>query len=148
MMKIDHDIPFFDTSSLLLLTEEDINSLDKIYISSVTLEELEQIKNLHKYNLDLQHSARLIIKLINQNLNKFNIIIHNSAYEIPITNKQFEINNDMKILSDAYYCNNYYEIDKIVFITNDLSLYNIANLFFGSDMIKIFEPKQKEEYCG
>lgn len=148
MMKIDHDIPFFDTSSLLLLTEEDINNLDKIYISSITLEELEQIKNLNKYNLDLQYSARLIIKLINQNLNKFNIIIHNSAYEIPIINKQFEINNDMKILSDAYYCNNYYEIDKIVFITNDLSLYNIANLFFGSDMIKMFESKQKEEYCG
>lgn len=55
----------------------------------------------------------------------------------PIKEKRLPINNDSCILACAISANKH---DDLIFVTNDISLKNIANLFFGDKMI------QSEEY--
>ena len=42
---------------------------------------------------------------------------------------------DMNILAAAVYCDTHLYPDNVMFLTNDLSLQNIANLFLGEDSI-------------
>jgi hypothetical protein len=48
----------------------------------------------------------------------------------------FDINNDLKILATACYYDATKRPDETIFVTNDLALKAIANLFFGEDSIK------------
>ena len=48
---------------------------------------------------------------------------------------EFEETNDMKILACAYFYDTYVHPDETVFVTNDLALQTIANLYFGEDSI-------------
>ena len=47
-----------------------------------------------------------------------------------------DVTDDTRILSDAIWYNNNIRVDEVIFVTNDLSLKHIANLFFGSGMIE------------
>jgi predicted ribonuclease YlaK len=53
----------------------------------------------------------------------------------PAKAKGLEINNDIKILMTAVNYDNNRHPDETIFVTNDLSLKRIANLFFGEDSI-------------
>lgn len=66
----------------------------------------------------------------------------------PIQDKELEINNDTKILATAIDYDNNFKPDETIFVTNDLSLYNLANLFFGEDSIEIYHKPIEEEYTG
>jgi predicted ribonuclease YlaK len=61
--------------------------------------------------------------------------------------KHFEINDDMRILASALWADRYIAPDNITFITNDLALSNIANLYFGEDSINYIKPKE-DNYQG
>ena len=71
----------YDTSSLLLTTEETLfNTEDEIYISSVTLNELESIKtNLNKTE-ELRQQARKIVKLLEKNTEKYHLSLYSDNY--------------------------------------------------------------------
>ena len=67
----------------------------------------------------------------------------------PIISKDLPLSNDMKILATAIDYDIKVHPDETVFISNDISLRCIANLFFGEDSIgKIEEEKNEEEYTG
>jgi hypothetical protein len=54
----------------------------------------------------------------------------------PILQKtDLEVNNDLKILATAFNYDYYKHPDETIFVTNDLVLAEIANLFFGKDSI-------------
>lgn len=140
------EIYFYDTCSLLLAGEDAFNN-EKFIISSITLQELEQIKqSSHKSN-EIKYQARLLLRLLEEYSNNYEVVIHKLSHERAIADKQIEITNDTKILSDAIYYDNEITPDELVFITNDIALQNIANLFLGEDMIASIE-QTIDEYCG
>jgi predicted ribonuclease YlaK len=63
----------------------------------------------------------------------------------PIEEKNLEITNDTKILATAI---DFDTNDETIFVTNDLALKNIANLFFGEDSIMSITDEDSDTYCG
>ena len=87
-------IKFYDTSSLLLKANNLFNEENKIAISSITLSELEKIKNASNKDPDIKYSARQILKELEEHYGEYIIIIFKEKY---LNNfKDFEINNDIK----------------------------------------------------
>lgn len=146
-MTVQPDIRFYDTSSLLLAREKLFNQEEKFLISSVTLQELEHIKTSNK-DSDIKYTARLITKLLAEHPDKYQVIIHDTRDEDELTDNGLEATNDLKILIDAIRCNEENPwIDRIIFVTNDLCLKNIANWYFGNMMIESIE-EDNDDYTG
>lgn len=66
----------------------------------------------------------------------------------PFIEKALTITPDIKILACALDYDIRVHPDETIFITNDLSLQNIANLFFGEDSISYVRVNPKEDYTG
>lgn len=146
-MKNNPDVKFYDTCSLLLAGEKLFESEEKFVISSITLKELERIKTSANKDEDIKHSARLLLHLLEQHPDSYTTIIHKIEYEQEIEDESLDITDDTRILSDAIACNDREYTDRIIFVTNDLSLKKIANLFFGNSMIESI-PEDNDNYCG
>lgn len=116
-------------------------------ISSITFKELENIKTSNYKDSDTKYRARLLLNLLQRYPENYEVIIHDNTHLKPILHKQFDITDDMRILSDAIWCNDNKYADRTVFVTNDLALYNIANLFFGNKMIEMAKEEQ-DNYTG
>lgn len=125
---------FYDTCSLLLLDEEQIE--EKFVISSITLKELEEIKTSNRKTEDIKYKVRKLTNWLSNNRAKYDVIIYTMQMLEPITEKQLPINNDTEILSCAIWYDKNVMPDEVIFVTNDLSLFSIANLFFGEDSVE------------
>lgn len=136
---------FYDTSSLLLLTDEELN--EYFFISSISLKELEQIKTSHNKDFDTKAAARHVLHKLFENQNGYEVIIYIPEMLNLLGENQFDINDDLRILCCALWADRNRAPDDITFITNDLSLSNIANLYFGNDSIDYIVPKE-DDYCG
>jgi predicted ribonuclease YlaK len=136
---------FYDTSSLLLLSDEELSEF--FIISSITLDELENIKTSYSKDYEIKYKARRIIKKLFES-NNYYVVIYYPTMINQIAEKGLEINNDMKILASAIAWERTQAPDNMTFFTNDLSLYNIANLFFGDDSIDYIKPKEEDNYTG
>lgn len=140
---------FYDTSSLLLNANHLFdNPKDKVVISSITLQELEDIKTSSHKGEDIKQSARVLLRLLEKKLGNYEIHIYEPLMATPIQTKGFEISNDMKILASAIDYDKNYHPDETYFITNDLALKQIANLFFGEDCILSIMEEQIDNYGG
>lgn len=138
-------IKFYDTSSLLLkatsLHEE------PFVISSITLQELENIKSSGRKDLETKYNARLVLNYLD-NHDNYTIHIFTNSMLQPIEEMDLEISNDMKILASAIDYDKFVQPDETIFVSNDIALKNIANLFFGSDMIQSVCEEEIDPYCG
>lgn len=134
---------FYDTSSLLLEEEFD----DKIFLSSITLFELESIKSSSHKSDELRASAQRVLWLLDNQLIKHEVVLYNEHMLKNIIKTDIEINNDTKILATALYFARNYAQDGIVFMTNDLSLKAIAGLFFDGHSIQSVNVKP-DDYTG
>ena len=140
---------FYDTSSLLLnINHLFDNKNEKVVISSISLQELESIKSSNKKTEDLKQSARMLLKLLENNSDKYEIYIYKPLMATPLEIKGFEINNDLKILAAAIDYDKKCHPDETYFVTNDLALKQIANLFFGEDSILSIKEEQLDNYSG
>lgn len=142
---------FYDTSSLLIL--RDTLFQDEYYsrfgISSITLKELESIKTSTDKDSEIKYGARRLLSTLNENFDKFDLIIFKPEMLKPLKEKDLYTDiNDMKILASACYYDKYYHPDETVFVTNDMSLYAIANLFFGDDSIETVGYYKEDHYKG
>lgn len=136
---------FYDTSSLLLLAGrlfDEINN--KFAISSITLEELENIKTSNGKSSDIKFAARKLLKDLDEHHGEYDVVIFKEQMLKPALDKGLSLTNDIKILMSALY---YDEHDEVVFVTNDICLKNIANLFFGEDSIASI-PEEVDDYKG
>ena len=120
---------FYDTSSLLecvynLFQEEE----ETIHISSITLEELENIKTAANKDFEIKYKANQLVKILDKNEDKYMSHIFTNDMLEPITNKALSITNDTKILATAIMVQNQYS--DLIFVTNDSCLKRIARLFF------------------
>lgn len=126
---------FYDTSSLLMKGSSLFDNNEKFAISSITLKELEYIKTAANKDPEIKSAARSLQALLEQHSGSYDVHIFTMDMLDSITNKDLPINDDTKILACAIDYNNKIDIDDTYFITNDLSLKHIANLFFGDGMI-------------
>ena len=139
---------FYDTSSLLL----DVNNLFKpghkpVVISSITLDELENIKTSHNKDMDIKQAAKALIRELVAHTGEYEIWVFKNSMLNPIEEKDLEITADMKILSCAIDYDRQVHPDETIFITNDLALMKIANLFFGDDSVRML-VEEEDSYCG
>ena len=126
---------FYDTSSLLLRAEDDSLFDENLVISTITLTELENIKTSRYKNECIQNTAKKLIKKLNSNINKYEVVIFKEKFLNDIKELSLPDTPDTRILACAKFCNDNIHPDETNFITNDLSLANMANLIFGTDSI-------------
>ena len=136
---------FYDTNSLLLLSDEELN--ENFFISSITLNELENIKTSRNKDFEVKAAARHILHKLFENKDKYKVIIYQPAMLSLLGENHFDITEDIKILASALWADRNIAPDDITFVTNDLALSNIANLYFGNDSIEYIIPKE-DNYKG
>ena len=141
------DIKFYDTSSLLLKANTLFDTEESFVISSITLEELENIKNSLTRDADIKYAARKLLHSLDEHKGIYDIHIFKENMLLPIKEKDLSISNDMKILATAIDYNNHIRTDEVIFVTNDLALKVIANLFFGDKMIMSIDDND-DDYKG
>lgn len=129
---------FYDTCSLLLKLENLFEEEDvRVAISSITFQELEDIKTSGNKDAEIKYSARKLLNILANNPTKYDIHIYKDTMLEPIVSKGFDhINNDLRILACAFDYDYHIHPDETVFVTNDLALKAIANCFFGEDSIE------------
>ena len=139
---------FYDTSSLLLKTSNLFEDKTPFAISSITLNELESIKTSSHKDAELKYSARKLLHLLDEHRGEYDIQIFRPSYLKPIEEMDLEITNDMKILACGLAYDREVHPDETIFVTNDMALKAIANLFFGDDSIESVDEEEADDYCG
>lgn len=132
---------FYDTSSLLLKagTLFDENE-EKFAISSITLKELEEIKTSFNKDANIKYAARQLLHLLDEHDGEYEISIYKESMLQRIIENDLPITNDMKILASA--------LDYDIFVTNDLALKKIAQIFFDSNKIESIGEDFDNNYTG
>lgn len=138
---------FYDTCSLLTKGTllEDKN--EQIIISSITLDELENIKTSANKDANIKYTARQLLRTLNDIPDLCQVIIYKEKMIKPIQKYDLSITNDMKILATALSYNKQnknHPIDN--FITNDLTLKCIAKLFLSN--VSSIEEEHHDPYTG
>lgn len=126
---------FYDTCSLILNKDNLFNTKERFIISSITLDELENLKSSSKTDLDNKIAVRHLLHQLDEHIGDYEVCPFKEAMLDPIHEEDLSVNNDMKILATAIFYSNNINSD-IIFITNDLSLKTIARLFFDDSQIK------------
>ena len=134
---------FYDTNALLELQEEVLKEM--FVISSVTLEELENIKTTKNKTEEIRYKARKIIHILNENQDKYNVVIYNKEIEQNLVAIGLELNNDNKICACAQYISHE---NNIIFVTNDLCCYVIAKNIFNLNVENIDDNGISDIYKG
>lgn len=143
------DYRFYDTSSLLLKLDSLFGSNEPPFaISSITLNELEEIKTSGNKDADIKYAARKLLHILDEHHGEYDIHIYKEQMLDPIKEKDLPINNDMKILATAFDYDNTVHPDETIFVTNDLALKGIANLFFGDGCIESVNEDTGDNYTG
>lgn len=136
-------INFYDTSSLLLKVDSLFEENIPFAISSITLDELENIKTSSNKDQEVKYAARKLLHMLDENIEKVNIIIYKEKMLAPILDADLSVTNDTKILACAI---DYAKAEKVCFYTNDLALKTIARIFFA-DVASINEDNE-DDYTG
>ena len=124
---------FYDTCSLLEKANELFdNPKETMVISSITLNELENIKTSAHKDIEIKTSARKLLSLL---ASTDDIIIEpfNEKYLKPFIRQGYKITPDIEILATALNVQKKYKNMK--FYTNDLALFNIAKSFFKPELV-------------
>lgn len=134
---------FYDTCSLLLkannLWEEDID----LVISSITLDELENIKSSNTKDEEIKFSARKVLNELDEHFDSYKVIPWNTEMLDFINRQGMPLTNDSKIIACAMaFASVLTPSDKIVFVTNDLSCKHLAHAYLPMDI----ESYKEEPY--
>ena len=142
------DYKFYNTSSLLLKADNLFSDSEEgIVISSISINELENIKTSNNKNSEVKYAARHLLKELENN--KYTLILYENYMINELDRYDFEITNDLKILASAlYFKSKKNPKDKVYFITNDLIQKNIAKSFFQEDYLQSIHEENVDNYCG
>lgn len=137
-------IKFYDTSSLLLKSHDLFDNDEKFAISSITLQELESIKNAFNKDPDVKYAARQLINELESHYGSYDIVIYKEDFNKYI--KNYIINNDTKILACCCDYQKNHPKKQISFITNDLCLKHIAHIVLGPKVESVKD--ESDSYAG
>ena len=136
------NIKFYDTNELLH-SIDDIEG--KIYLSSVTLQELEHIKTSKNKDEDVRFEARKVTRFLRQNEESYECIVAEKKHYDLLEEMNLPVDNDNLIISCAKLLENEYEVE---FFTDDICCYNIAKNLFGLKCSGIKTDVKIEKYKG
>ena len=135
---------FYETCSLLELTNSsNINATD-ICLSSVTLQELENIKTSANKDSETKYRARVAVRALKDNPDVEIIVVNKDDYNC-LEEKGLEITNDNLIIACAY---RYSQEHNIVFYTEDLLCGFIAKNYFGLEVQSVKTDDKSDMYKG
>ena len=138
-------VPFYDTNALLSLQKKIFEIEQKFYISSITLNELENIKTSGTKDEEVRYKARCLIRLLEENEDKYEIILYKEYFNEKLKAFNLPPSEDCKIVISAYELQEEEDIE-IVFITKDLICKQIAkSLGLKTSYINI---ENEEDYTG
>ena len=137
---------FYDTCSLLLRAGNLFDEPEDFIISSITLQELENIKTSTNKDDNIKFSSRQLLHDLDEHFDQYLIINYQNTYAQNIIPQEFELTNDTKILSCYLECVRLFPEEKIIFITNDLALKSIARVFTSN--VQSLEEDKPDDYTG
>jgi len=140
------DYKFYDTCSLLLKAGTLFDNNEPFAISSITLNELEDIKTSPYKDAEQKYAARKLLHTLKEHRGEYDVHIFTEDMLQPIIDKHLTITNDTKILATAINYDNTVHPDETIFVTDDNSLFEIANLFFGEDSIESVGEEEIDHY--
>lgn len=133
-------LKFYDTCVLLDYGEEIFKKGEKFFISNITLQEIENIKNSRLKDDDTKYKARVLGKLFLDNPNLYEVIIYKKVY---LSNfSLYEENNDLKIIACAFLGTG----EDVIFVTSDIACYHIATSLFSLNVE--FYQEENDDYLG
>lgn len=121
------DLKFYDTNALLVLQDKILD--EKFYISSITLQELENIKTSRSKDDEVKYKARKLLHLLDENHDKYDVYIYNLEVESFLVNNRLDLTNDNKIVGCAKFIA--HKFDDFIFVTDDLCCKTIAYYIFN-----------------
>ena len=107
----------------------------------MTLQELEEIKISSRKDDEIKYKARKVLHLLDENSDKYDVVVYTTAMENYINEKQVEISPYTKIISSCVVSQRLLEEGKIVFITNDIACKMIASKIFGLEVESVGEKE-------
>ena len=116
---------FYDTCSILAEIDNENLFVERFYVSSVTLHELENIKTSKTKTEDVRYKARKLSHILDEHYNDYDVVVYNfeiSDYIVDTLGLDATI-PDNQIVGTARFIA---EKEDIVFVTNDICLKNIA----------------------
>ena len=136
---------FYDTCSLLLKAGHVFDEQDSILvISSITLEELENIKTSSRKDNDVKFAARKLTHELDEHFGEYEIITFVPSLLEDDNFLNLEPTNDLKIISCAWLAQSMWQ--DLVFITNDLCCKNLAFALLACPIEK-YKP-EIQDYDG
>lgn len=137
---------FFDTNTILDLQDKMFE--DNFCISSISLQEMENIKTSGRKDEETKYKARKALHLLDENRDKYEVVIYTTAMENYIVEKQLEITPDTKIIASCAFSRGLLQQDTdFIFVTNDIACKMIASKIFGLEVESVRENKL-DEYKG
>ena len=124
---------FYDTNALLTLQEQVLK--EKFVISSITLQELEDIKTSYKKDQEVKYKARKAIHILDENPDMYDVVV----YHLPLYNmymSDLEDTPDNKICACAKWYQEFRD-NKLVFVSDDICCRTIARYEFDLNAIGI-----------
>ena len=137
---------FYDTNTILDLQDKMFE--DDFCISSISLQEMENIKTSGRKDEETKYKARKALHLLDENKDKYEVVIYTTAMENYIVEKQLEVTPDTKIIASCAFSRGLLQQDTdFVFVTNDIACKMIASKIFGLEVESVGENKL-DEYKG
>lgn len=124
---------FYDTNALLTLQEQVLK--EKFVISSITLQELEDIKTSYKKDQEVKYKARKAIHILDKNPDMYDVVV----YHLPLYNmymSDLEDTPDNKICACAKWYQEFRD-NKLVFVSDDICCRTIARYEFDLNAMGI-----------
>lgn len=135
---------FYDTCSLLLDFKNLKKTREHFFISSITIEELEGIKTSAYKDYEIKHTARELSRFLNENSEQFSIVLYDQEKEDYLKERGLLTTPDNKIIACAAFT--IINVPTLVFITNDISAFNIAKHIFNLPVKQV--DTEKSDYLG
>ena len=117
---------FYDTNAILKLQDKIFK--EDFIISSVTLQELEHIKVSRNKDDQVKYEARKALHLLDDNSDKYDVVVYDNAIENYILGKNMEITPDTKIVGSCAFIK---AMKDVVFVTDDIACKMIASKIFN-----------------
>ena len=132
----------YDTCSLLEQAGHLFDTDDyKLVISSISLEELENIKTSARKDTDVKYAARRVLRDLEDHYGAFEIVLYDEAYA---DKDELNITNDSKIIATARQFAAVHPEDEVIFVSNDLLCRHLASLYLPVEKVE----EEDYEYDG
>lgn len=133
---------FYDTNAILKLQDKIFE--DDFIISSVTLQELEHIKVSRNKDDQIKYEARKALHLLDDNSDKYEVVVYDNAIENYILEKNMEITPDTKIVGSCAFIK---AMKDVIFVTDDIACKMIARRIFNL-IVKGVNDEPVADYSG